>query len=56
MFANVIGRLSRRILLQGPEAGRWLQTREEALDALSGPVVDGKTATALLLASRMNRS
>lgn len=29
---------------------------EEALDALSGPVVDGKTATALLLASRMNRS
>ena len=29
---------------------------EEALGALSGPVVDGKTATALLLASRMNRS
>jgi ADP-ribose pyrophosphatase len=28
---------------------------DEALDALSGPVVDGKTATALLLASRMNR-
>ena len=25
---------------------------EEALDALAGPVVDGKTATALLLASR----
>ena len=25
---------------------------DEALDALSGPVVDGKTATALLLAAR----
>ena len=29
---------------------------DRALDDLSGPVVDGKTATALLLASRMNRS
>ncbi|MEM9176736.1 MAG: NUDIX hydrolase [Myxococcota bacterium] len=27
---------------------------DEALDALSGPVVDGKTATALLLAARRN--
>lgn len=28
---------------------------EDALDALDGPVVDGKTATALLLAARRNR-
>ena len=29
---------------------------DEALDALTGPVVDGKTATALLLAARADRS